>query len=131
MKAITIKQPFATLIAEGYKEYEFRTWKTDYRGEIYIHAGKSVDGEAMKKFAHLGLDCPTGCVLAKALLTDCVEVDEGLKETLRKKNFLVYSGTTEARDWHCYGFRLENVTKLPPTPARGMLGLWDYEPDGA
>ena len=34
MKAITIKQPFASLIAAGLKEYEFRTWKTSYRGEI-------------------------------------------------------------------------------------------------
>lgn len=39
MKAITIKQPWATLIAKGYKEYEFRTWKTKYRGDILIHAG--------------------------------------------------------------------------------------------
>ncbi len=30
MKVITIKQPWATLIAKGYKEYEFRTWKTKY-----------------------------------------------------------------------------------------------------
>lgn len=34
MKAITIKQPWATLIAKGYKEYEFRTWKTKYRGLV-------------------------------------------------------------------------------------------------
>lgn len=40
MKVLTIKQPFATLIAEELKEYEFRTWKTKYRGEILIHAGK-------------------------------------------------------------------------------------------
>lgn len=40
MKVLTIKQPFATLIAEKLKEYEFRTWKTKYRGEILIHAGK-------------------------------------------------------------------------------------------
>lgn len=36
MKAITIKQPWATLIAEGYKEYEFRTWKT--RSWRYINS---------------------------------------------------------------------------------------------
>ena len=60
MKAITIKQPYATLIAEGLKEYEFRTWKTKYRGDILIHAGKGVDKEAMKRFAHLNLDYPSG-----------------------------------------------------------------------
>ena len=36
MKAITLKQPFASLIASGLKEYEFRTWKTAYRGEILL-----------------------------------------------------------------------------------------------
>ena len=34
MKVLTIKQPWATLIAKGYKEYEFRTWKTKYRGDF-------------------------------------------------------------------------------------------------
>ena len=45
MKVITVKQPYASLIAEGYKEYEFRTWKSSYRGELYIHAGLGVDKE--------------------------------------------------------------------------------------
>ena len=40
MKALTIKEPWATLIIEGYKEYEFRSWQTKYRGKIYIHATK-------------------------------------------------------------------------------------------
>lgn len=47
MKVITIKQPWATLIAKGYKEYEFRTWRTKYRGDILIHAGKGIDKEAL------------------------------------------------------------------------------------
>lgn len=59
MKAITIKQLFASLIVAGLKEYEFRAWKTRYRGEILIHAGKSIDKEAMKKFESLkfGVSC--------------------------------------------------------------------------
>ena len=43
MKVLTIKQPWASLIAEGIKKYEFRTWKTKYRGDLLIHAGKGVD----------------------------------------------------------------------------------------
>lgn len=61
MKVITIKQPYASLIAEGLKRYEFRTWRTRYRGEILIHAGKGVDKEAMKKFECYHLEYPTGC----------------------------------------------------------------------
>ena len=48
MKVITLKQPWATLVAEGIKTWEFRSWRYNYRGEILIHAGASVDKEAMK-----------------------------------------------------------------------------------
>lgn len=58
MKVITIKQPWATLIAEGIKKYEFRTWKTKYRGEILIHAGKGIDKKAMQKYEYLNFDYP-------------------------------------------------------------------------
>lgn len=41
MKAISLWQPYASLIAWGEKQYETRSWATDYRGEIVIHAGKN------------------------------------------------------------------------------------------
>lgn len=125
MKAITIKQPFATLIALGLKEYEFRTWKTSYRGGLLIHAGKSIDREAMARFAHLGLEYPTGCVVAKAVLADCVPVDSALRALLAEQNYAVYAGTIEAVGWQGYGFRLENVQPVKPLPAKGKLGLWE------
>ncbi len=126
MKAITIKQPFASLIAAGLKEYEFRTWKTSYRGEILIHAGKGIDKEAMKKFQSLNLVYPSGCIIAKANLTDCIPVTESVKEKLRTRNFLIYSGTTETPNWNGYGFKLENVETMEPIFVNGMLGLWEY-----
>lgn len=43
MKAITIQQPWASLIVSGDKLYETRCWKTNYRGPIAIHAAKQVD----------------------------------------------------------------------------------------
>jgi len=87
MKVITIKQPWATLIAEGYKEYEFRTWKTKYRGEILIHAGIGIDKNAIDRFKHLKLEYPSGKIIAKAIITDCVKVDNKLKNKLIKKRF--------------------------------------------
>ena len=43
MKALSIKQPWASLIAHGIKDIENRTWKTNFRGRIYIHAcGKPI-----------------------------------------------------------------------------------------
>ena len=131
MKVITIKQPFATLIAEGLKEYEFRTWKTKYRGEILIHAGKGVDKKAMKRYEDLNLDYPSGCIIAKAVITDCVYVDEKLKAILKEKNAKVYHGVIKKEStWQGYGFKLENIQKIVPISAKGKLSLWDYEYEG-
>ena len=41
MKVLSIKEPFASLIMNKKKRIETRSWKTNYRGEIYIHASKS------------------------------------------------------------------------------------------
>lgn len=43
MKALTICQPYAHLIAIGEKPIENRSWETSYRGTLAIHAGKSLD----------------------------------------------------------------------------------------
>lgn len=58
MKALTIKEPWATLIIEGYKEYEFRSWKTNYRGKILIHAG--LTNENISKFDVYNLEYSKG-----------------------------------------------------------------------
>ena len=55
MKALTIKEPWATLIIDGYKKYEFRSWKTNYRGKILIHAGMSEEKDMLKKFKVKGV----------------------------------------------------------------------------
>ena len=127
MKVITIKEPFATLIAEGYKEYEFRTWKTKYRGEILIHAGKSANKKAMEKFKYLNLKYSCGKIIAKAVLTDCIKIDNTARKMLEDKNeYLVYSSVINHTDWDGYGFKLENIEKINPIEINGKLSLWDY-----
>lgn len=127
MKVITIKQPFASLIAAGIKEYEFRTWRTHHRGPILIHAGKGVNKEAMKKLECYHLEYPSGCIIAKAHLADCLSVDENLREQLRQKNPLVYASMIKHVEWKGYGFLLEKVEKIKPIPLKGKLSLWDYD----
>lgn len=127
MKVITIKQPFASLIAQGIKEYEFRTWKTKYRGEILIHAGKSIDKKAMEKFKCYNLDCPTGCIIAKATITDCITVDSEFKKILKEKNPFVFSNAIKNKDKKEYGFKLENIKKIKKIEINGQLGLWNYD----
>ena len=125
MKVLTIKQPWATLIAEGLKEYEFRTWKTKYRGEFLIHAGKSIDKRAMEKFEQYQLEYPTGCIIAKATLTDCIKIDDDVRKILQEKNPLVYSHAINDIYWDGYGFKLENVEKIEPISMNGKLSFWE------
>ena len=126
MKVLTIKQPYASLIAEGIKRYEFRTWKTNYRGDFLIHAGKGVDKEAMKRLAFLNLDYPQGCILAKVTLSDCVQVDEVLRDKLQQENSAVYAGVIEDKTWQGYGFQLNDIQKIEPVFINGKLGFWEY-----
>lgn len=127
MKVLTIKQPFATLIAMGIKEYEFRTWKTNYRGELLIHAGKGIDKKAMKKYEHLNLEYPSGAIIAKVNITDCLYIDNDVRAMLKQLNPVVYERIIKDKSWEGYGFRLENIKKIKPVKVNGKLGLWNYE----
>lgn len=125
MKVLSIKQPWASLIANGYKEYEFRTWKTKYRGEFLIHASKQIDKKSLKHFEQLNLSYPTGKIIAKATITDCVAVTEEFNNDLIKKNELIY-GLTKNREG--YAFKINNIKKLDSLiDINGKLGFWNYE----
>lgn len=126
MKVITIKQPWATLIAKGYKEYEFRTWKTKYRGEILIHAGKGIDKKAMARFENLKLEYLIGCIIAKAQITDCIPVDDDFRKKVLPKNPNVYKGLNKT-EWKGYGFKIENVEEIETIEINGKLSLWEYD----
>ena len=127
VKTITIKQSFATLIALGLKQYEFRTWKTSYRGDLLIHAGKGVDKKAMARFKDLNYSYPTGCILAKVTLTDCIPINEKTRNMLQEKNSFIYHSVIKDREWQGYGWHLENVQKIKPIDANGKLSFWEYE----
>ena len=126
MKVITIKQPWATLIAKRYKEYEFRTWKTKYRGEILIHAGKGTDKEAMTRFEDLKLEYPEGCIIAKAKITDCIYVDDNFRKRVIPKNPNIYKSLNRT-EWEGYGFKIEEVEEIRPIKINGKLSLWEYD----
>ena len=127
MKVITIKQPWATLIAKGYKEYEFRTWKTKYRGDILIHAGKGIDKKAISRFENFNLQYPQGCIIAKGKITDCVYVDEEFINETVPKNLEVYRGLVSKENWEGYGFKIEDIKEIEPIYINGKLSLWEYD----
>lgn len=125
MKVISIKQPWASLIIEGYKEYEFRTWKTKYRGKILIHASKTIDKKSFDKFKDYNIkEYPLGKIIGESYITDCIEVNDEFKNDLIKKDKIVY-GTINAGE---YAFKLEKTKKLTSLiEINGKLGLWDFD----
>lgn len=144
MKAITIKQPWATLIALGEKRFETRSWRTKHRGKMAIHAGKSIDKEAcneceivsalMKHGIKSYKDLPVGVVLATVTLTDChkVRIDYGADREIAvtesglliKDNEYWFGDYTEGR----YAWELSNIVGLPnPIQAKGQLSLWEWK----
>ena len=124
MKVLTIKEPWATLIIERYKEYEFRSWKTNYRGKILIHAGKSLDKSRLEDFKDYDLNYDFGAIIGEAELVDCILVDECFDEKLYDKNKLVYGNHSHIG---VYAWKLENIKKhVEIKSVKGKLGLWNY-----
>ena len=122
MKVLTIKEPWASLIVQGFKEYEFRSWKTNYRGKILIHAGLSK--ENVQRFSDYDLDISSGEIIGEAVITDCILVDKAFDQTLSMLDSLVYGNDHVG----LYAFKLENIKKYDEKiKVKGKLGLWNYD----
>ena len=125
MKVLTIKQPWATLIMQGYKRFEFRSWQTKYRGDLLIHAGKGIDKEAIKRLEkYLPEELPFGKILGKVTLVDCIKMSPEFKERLLKENKDIYAKSSFQEN---YGWQMDNVQVFEePIEAKGHLSLWEY-----
>ena len=125
MKALTIKQPWAQLIIEGYKKYEFRSWKTKYRGKILIHAGMTLEKDMVSRFKDYNLSYTKGAIIGEATLEDCILVDEKFNEELRSIDPIVYGRSNHVET---YAWKLTNIIKYEkPIEIKGQLGLWNYK----
>ena len=129
MKVLTIKQPWATLIMQGDKRFEFRSWQTKYRGDLLIHAGKGIDKNAMKRLAkYLPDEIPLGKILGKVTLVDCIRMCPEFKEMLLKENSVIYTKSSFSEN---FGWQVENVQVFDePIETKGHLSLWEYDIDG-
>lgn len=126
MKVITLKQPWATLVAEGIKQYEFRSWKYNYRGEILIHAGAGIDKDAMKKVESLNLEYPQKRIIAKVTIEDCLELNEKLNKEICSSNTMVYGNKNRTG----FVWKLKDVSKLNIEKIiSGKQGIWNYDLD--
>ena len=119
MKTLSIRQPWAWLIANGYKSIENRDWPTQFRGEFLIHASKTLtrgDYEDAKDFiSHIDVMIPTpnfeklerGGIIGEAKIVDCV--------------------SQSFSPWFVgkYGFVLENQRPWGFIPCKGALGFFN------
>lgn len=131
MKALSIIQPWTSLIAVGIKDIENRTWRTNFRGEFLLHASakRLPEGWAaltMEQYnAAKRLICPFGTVnptgnlpvsaiIGKARLVDCVQNHPSI--------------WAEKGVWH---WVLDDVVLFdkPITGVKGKLGFWEFDDD--
>lgn len=125
MKVLTVKEPWASLIINGYKKYEFRSWKTNYRGKLLIHAGKTLEKDVLPRFSCYNIEYSSGAIIGEVDLVDCIEVDEEFNNKLEKINPVVYGRSKHIRN---YAWKLDNVKKYKtPIYVKGKLGLWNYD----
>lgn len=111
MRALSIRQPWASLIVAGIKDIENRTWRTKYRGPLLIHAActeaKLSAREMTRYLTLLDLDeLPRGGIIGRVEVVDCVE--------------------THCSHWFegPIGWVLQNPEPIPFRRVRGALGLF-------
>jgi len=143
MKALSLTQPWASLIAIGAKRIETRSWETRYRGRLAIHAATGFPNDAKRLcLEHPFLDMlypaglvgagslPLGAIVAVAVLRSVREIAADLPSA--------YGEAFPNAVWHTAGevpfgdyapgrfaWLLDGVVRLPePIPCKGALGLW-------
>lgn len=116
MKAISIRQPWAWLIVNGFKDIENRSWPTQFRGRIYVHAGKGMtEDEYLEGFLlarQNGVMLPPAYDLERGGIVG--EVD------------IVRCTTISDSPWFFgpFGFVLANAKPLPFRWCKGSLGIF-------
>jgi hypothetical protein len=143
MKALTLWQPWASLIALGEKRIETRCWQTSYRGELAIHAaaklpprwlGASMHGNEFRNELAAVLNVrwdyvdaairnlPYGAILAIARLVSIEETDR-VRDVLCERE-LLFGNYEEGR----YAWHLALVKRFDvPIPAKGNRLLWNWK----
>lgn len=122
MKAITVRQPWAWAIIHAGKNIENRSWPTNFRGPVAIHASKGLSRREyeelleylprrFRKDAPPFEEVPRGAILGLVDIVDCV---------------------TESKSrWFFgeYGFVLKNPRPIKPIYCSGALSFWNVPPE--
>lgn len=128
MKAISLEQPFASLVGMGAKTIETRPWSTDYRGPLAIHSADTfiqvTDLYHRGLLISAGIDyeqLPLGKIIAIARLIGCKEV---ITREIPCYPQLAFSNFIPG--W--YALELADIKLLAiPVPAKGHARLWEWK----
>lgn len=115
MKALSVKQPWAELIARGEKTVELRTWRTAYRGPLLICASQRPDAEYLEWFAAYLGTVPTGVSICTVELVDCRPVKRG------DRKLSLYDAPRG------FAWVLEKAKRVRKHPVKGKLSLFDVD----
>lgn len=150
MRALTVWQPWASLIAYEAKPFEFRKWPAPDRlcnQRIAIHAGKRAarkdeirdliyrleheDGEGTALKAEIALPLLQRVLLHPGSMPHSAVVCTAFMSRPRKASAL-FGGQVADSDrieQHIWGWPLSDVQRLePPEPAAGKQGFWHWQP---
>lgn len=136
MKALSLTQPWATLVAIGAKRYETRDWRTAYRGTIAIHAAKNMPrtaadlcmeepfrGALRAAGYQLPADLPRGCLVGAADIFDCIPAEEAEAYLQLMDGTELAFGDYRPGRW---AWKLANAWAFKqPVPCRGNVNLWE------
>lgn len=118
MKAISIRQPWASLIANGEKTIECRSWKTNYRGPLVLCASKG-DMECED-----GLVIPGGVALA---VIDLLDVKSMTKADLKGAMMDDFEPEEVEDVLRGYAWHIKLQTPILPVPVKGKLNLFEVD----
>lgn len=130
MKVLTLIEPWASLIKEKVKYVETRSFKTNYRGTLYIHTSQkkiNQKDERMQQLLSLLKDTNFcyGSIIAKCRLVDCICMDEAYIEKMKREHVIEYMCGEYSKGR--YAWILEEIEPLEsPIPAKGHLNIWNY-----
>ena len=131
MKALSIIQPWASLIALGAKKIETRSWRTEYREPVAIHASKRIPEDCWllcfeepfktalaEFFMGNSIYIPTGSIVAIATIADCIPVEQISPELATEIAFGNYEPGR-------FAWLLTAVKRFQrPIQCKGAQGLW-------
>lgn len=141
MKVLSLLQPWATLVVTGAKKYEVRSWQTNYRGALLIHASAKKPSRKERFFfeqadyfkdhidsmEHL----PYGAIIGQVNLV-AIQETGWLLQHLEADPYHHWAKELAFDDYSPgrYAWQLSDARELGYNlPLKGTLGLWEYKGD--